>query len=132
MKKNKLVYDSHELFTEVPELLNRPVVKAVWVFLENFLLQFVKHSYTVSDSIAQYYYKKYGIKMGVVKNVPFFKKIEQAASSSIALAYQVAQTHQLSPSFKPGKPNSGCGVIKSLPTFFDHSKNLSVTFAQTV
>ena len=62
----------------------------------------------------------------------FFKKIEQAASSSIALAYQVAQTHQQSPSFKPGKPNSGCGVIKSLPTFFDHSKNLSVTFAQTV
>ena len=57
---------------------------------------------------------------------------EQAASSSIALAYQVAQTHQLSPSFKPGKPNSGCGVIKSLPTFFDQSKNLSVTFAQTV
>ena len=76
LKKNKLVYDSHELFTEVPELLNRPVVKAVWGFLENFLLQFIKHAYTVSDSIAQYYYKKYGVKMGVVKNVPFLKKIE--------------------------------------------------------
>ena len=62
----------------------------------------------------------------------FFKKIEHAASSSIALAYQEAQMHQQSPSFKPGKPNSGCGVIKSFPTFFDQSKNLSVTFAQTV
>ncbi len=58
--------------------------------------------------------------------------MEQAASSSIALANQVAHTHHESPCFNPGKPNSGCGVIKSLPTFLDHNKNLSVTFAQTV
>ena len=42
------------------------------------------------------------------------------------------RSHQVSPSFKPKKPNSGCGVIKSLPASFDQSKNLSVTFAQTV
>jgi len=75
-KKNKLVYDSHELFTEIPELLNRPVVKGVWIFLEDFLLRFVKHAYTVSDSIAKYYYNQYGIRMGVIKNVPVLKKIE--------------------------------------------------------
>ena len=62
----------------------------------------------------------------------FFKKTWQAAPSSIALAYQEAHTHQQSPSFKPGNPNSGWGVIKSLPTFLDHCRNSSVTFAQTV
>jgi hypothetical protein len=36
-----------------------------------------------------------------------FKKIGQPFPASTALAYQVAQTHQPSPSFKPGKPNSG-------------------------
>ena len=37
----------------------------------------------------------------------FFKYTWQAAPSSIALAYHVAHTHQESPSFKPGNPNSG-------------------------
>ena len=35
------------------------------------------------------------------------KKIGQPFPASTALAYQVAQTHQPSPSFKPGNPNSG-------------------------
>ena len=58
--------------------------------------------------------------------------MEQAVPSSIDLAYQVAHTHQLSPSLRPEKPSSGCGVIKSLPTTLPHSKNLVVTFKQTV
>jgi len=62
----------------------------------------------------------------------FFIKIGQAFPASKDLAYELAQTHQLSPSFNPGKPNSGCGVIKSLPSCLHHSKNSLVTFAQTV
>ena len=48
------------------------------------------------------------------------------------MAYQPAHTHQLSPSFKPGKPNSGWGVIKSFPASLHHSKNSVFTFAHTV
>ena len=47
-------------------------------------------------------------------------------------AYQLAHKHHPSPSFKPGNPNSGCGVIKSLPASFIHSKHSVVTLAQTV
>ena len=36
-----------------------------------------------------------------------FKYTGQPFPASTALAYQLAQTHQPSPSFKPGKPNSG-------------------------
>jgi len=61
-----------------------------------------------------------------------FKNIGQPLPASTARAYQVAQTHHPSPSFKPGNPNSGCGVIKSFPASLHHSKNSVVTFAQTV
>ena len=58
--------------------------------------------------------------------------IGQAFSASTAFAYQLAHKHHPSPSFNPGNPNSGCGVIKSLPASFNHSKHSVVTLAQTV
>ena len=70
-KNNELVYDSHELFTEVPELQGRKFVQNFWRKLEKIMLPKLKKAYTVSDSIAAYYEKKYNINMGVVKNVPY-------------------------------------------------------------
>ena len=70
-----LVYDSHEYFTEVPELVNREFPRKVWKILEGSILPKIKHAYTVSESIAKTYEKQYGIKMDVVRNVPYF--IEQ-------------------------------------------------------
>lgn len=71
LKRKKLVYDSHEYFTEVPELVNRKFPKSVWQFIEKLLLPRVKYSYTVSESIAETYNEKYGISMRVVRNVPY-------------------------------------------------------------
>jgi hypothetical protein len=61
-----------------------------------------------------------------------FRYIGQPFPASTAFAYQLAQTHHPSPSFNPGNPNSGCGVIKSFPASLHHSKNSVVTLAQTV
>ncbi len=69
-KDLKLAYDSHELFTELPELNNRNFVKNVWLKFEKRILPNLKHTYTVCNSIAQYYNAKYNIKMEVIKNVP--------------------------------------------------------------
>ena len=41
-----LVYDSHELFPEVPELQNRSFVKSIWEKLEYFLLPKLEYTYT--------------------------------------------------------------------------------------
>lgn len=71
LKKTELVYDSHEFFTEVPELQGRKFVRNFWKLTEKFLLPKLKKSYTVSESIASTYAKKYGIEMGVIRNVPY-------------------------------------------------------------
>jgi len=71
LRRTKLTYDSHELFTEVPELQDRKFVQNFWRMLEKILVPNVKRAYTVSDSIASFYNDTYGLEMGVIRNVPY-------------------------------------------------------------
>ena len=57
IQQKKLAYDSHELFSEVPELVNRPFIKNFWLRLEKWLLPKLKNTYTVCKSIANIYNK---------------------------------------------------------------------------
>jgi len=71
-----LVYDSHEYFTEVPELIGRPVVKAIWTWLEKLLVPRVDAAYTVCDSIAEAYRDMYKVDFKVVRNLPVCRQTE--------------------------------------------------------
>ena len=82
LKKTPLVYDSHELFSEGPELQGRKFVQNFWRKLEDFFLPRIKKSYTVSQSIADFYHKKYQNNMGVIRNIPL--KNEPNTSADIA------------------------------------------------
>jgi glycosyltransferase involved in cell wall biosynthesis len=64
-----LIYDSHEYFTGVPEILNRPRVKWVWTRLEASIFPKLKHIITVNESIADLYEKDYGKRPNVIRNV---------------------------------------------------------------
>ena len=73
LQRKKLVFDSHELFSEIPELVHRPFVKKIWTLLENWMLPNLKNAYTVCDSIAHYYAKKYKTKFSVIRNLPIHR-----------------------------------------------------------
>lgn len=68
--KRKIVYDSHEFFTQVPELVNRPKTQKIWLKIEKFILPKLENAYTVCDSIALEYKKLYGVDFKVVRNLP--------------------------------------------------------------
>ncbi len=70
-----LIYDSHELFTGVPELAGRKFVTAFWTRLERWLVPRVDLAYTVNDSIAGFYRKKYGKDFHVIRNVPPLQRV---------------------------------------------------------
>jgi len=77
IRKKKLVYDSHEYFTEVPELVTRPKIKRIWESFEKRILPKLKNTYTVCASISDIYNKKYNVKMKVVRNIPKCSEINE-------------------------------------------------------
>lgn len=75
LRRKKRVYDAHELFTELQEVVTRPFVLRMWTAIEKFMVPRFKFGYTVGSYIAEHFQKKYGVNYGVVKNatvkVPF-------------------------------------------------------------
>ena len=92
VKNKPLVYDSHEYFTEVPELINRPQVKKVWEWLEMKMVPQIKTAFTVCNSIAKIYEEKYGTHFQVVRNLPvagsFEAKPEKGENEQKIILYQ--------------------------------------------
>ncbi|MBE6336924.1 MAG: glycosyltransferase family 4 protein [Lentimicrobiaceae bacterium] len=84
MKRINLIYDSHEYFTEVPELVYRPKVQKVWRTIEEFVLPKMKEMITVNESIADLFRDKYGIKVHVIRNIPM-RKMKPAPTTREAL-----------------------------------------------
>ena len=68
LKGIPMVYDSHEYFTELPEIQNRTFVKWVWTTIERMTFPYLKHVITVSEPIACNYEKAYGVRVNVVRN----------------------------------------------------------------
>ena len=70
LRRKPLAFDAHELFPDVPELQGRPLVQAVWRWVERRCLPRVAQGFTVSQSVADEYRRRYGIGMTVVRNLP--------------------------------------------------------------
>lgn len=70
IRRKKRVFDAHEYFTEVPEVVDRPFVKAFWSWVARICLPFYQHAYTVGPALAGIFEQKYGLKFEVIRNVP--------------------------------------------------------------
>ncbi len=93
IKKTVLVYDSHEYFTEVPELKERRFVKRFWERIESLMLPHIRFASTVSPPIADAYREKYNIHMEVIRNLPFRRPA--ASAPSFTLTTQSGKDHHI-------------------------------------
>jgi glycosyltransferase involved in cell wall biosynthesis len=75
LRRKKIVYDTHEYFTGVPEIQNKPIVKWFWQTIEKIIFPRLTHVFTVNESIANLYEKDYGVKPKIMRNIPSKKVI---------------------------------------------------------
>lgn len=89
IKSIPLVYDSHEYFTEVPEIQHRPFVKSTWQAIEKLTVPALKYAYTVNNSIAKLYFDKYDIHFDVIRNVPIKIPVSTASKEELRMELQL-------------------------------------------
>lgn len=70
LRNKRLIYDTHEYYTETPELIHRPVTQAIWRAIENFIFPRLTDIFTVNESIAKLYGDKFNKKVHVCRNIP--------------------------------------------------------------
>lgn len=91
VRRKNLVYDSHELFTELPELVHRRVKRWLWQLLERMMIRRVSIGITVSASIAYELRSRYGKEFSVVRNVPMARGSVMIAPTGVnTIIYQGA------------------------------------------
>jgi glycosyltransferase involved in cell wall biosynthesis len=77
LKRKPLIFDSHEHFTQVPELKNNPFAKKVWKAIEKHCIKGCDAIFTVCNPIKNYFKEEYNKESLVVRNIPpriFFKQ----------------------------------------------------------
>lgn len=70
IKKTKRVYDAHELFCEMKEIVNRASRYKIWKCIERFAVPKFTNGYTVCKPIADEFEKMYGVKYKVIRSLP--------------------------------------------------------------
>lgn len=83
LKKQKCIYDAHELFTEVPEVIRRPFIRRVWSWVANHTIPNIKNCYTVGTALAEYFKAQYAVHFEVIRNIAVAKKYTKPLNLSL-------------------------------------------------
>lgn len=84
------VYDAHELFTGLKEVATRPMIKGMWTVVEKTLVPKFRRGYTVSESIAREFNRRYGVSYETIRNIPVLKPFDKLPSADRFILYQGA------------------------------------------
>lgn len=68
LKGKPLVYDAHEYFPELPEVVDRPLTKSIWQRVERWMVPAADAHYTINHAYAAIFKQKYDLDFGIVRN----------------------------------------------------------------
>lgn len=71
LRRKKRVYDAHELFCEMEEIISRPRIYKLWKGIEKYALPYYSNGYTIGSCYQQEFEKMYGHDYKIVRNATF-------------------------------------------------------------
>jgi len=84
------VYDAHEYFSQLDEVVNRPAIYRFWKKIEKKMIPKFKNGYTVCDSLAEEFKKNYNANYKVVRNIPLLTELNEQPGPGDVILYQGA------------------------------------------
>ncbi|RZJ75762.1 MAG: glycosyltransferase [Flavobacterium sp.] len=90
LRKIKRVYDAHELFCEMKEIVTRPAIYKVWKWIERKTVPHYEYGYTVNLPIANEFAKMYNRQYEVIRNIALYNPSQQQQEKEGFILYQGA------------------------------------------
>ena len=90
IKKIPRVYDAHELFCEMKEVVSRPAVYKIWKRIEHFCVPKFTNGYTVNSIIASEFKRMYGSQYEVIRNAALLEEHAPIIKEEKFILYQGA------------------------------------------
>lgn len=90
IKSKKRIYDAHELFCEMKEIVTRPSIYKLWKKIERKYVPKFQLGYTVNEPIALEFKKMYGCDYEVVRNIAEKKNVAASNKKEKYILYQGA------------------------------------------
>jgi len=84
------VYDAHELFCEMKEVVTRPLIYKIWKRIERFCVPAFPHGYTVNGIIAGEFNRMYGVQYETIRNIAVLEPFIPPARKERFILYQGA------------------------------------------
>jgi glycosyltransferase involved in cell wall biosynthesis len=113
MKNTTRVYDAHELFCEMKEIVSRPAIYRAWKWIERHTVPHFKYGYTVNQPIADEFRRMYGVQYEVIRNIALLKEIQPLEKNEKFILYQ-------------GAVNEGRSFETLIPAFKDVNARLII------
>jgi glycosyltransferase involved in cell wall biosynthesis len=84
------VYDAHELFCEMKEVVTRPQIYRIWKAIERFAVPRFPIGYTVNQPIADILKNDYGVSYSVIRNIGRIRSNPAGIKKEKIILYQGA------------------------------------------
>ena len=108
LRRKPRVYDAHELFCEMEEVVTRPKTQKMWYAIERHTVPNFPNGYTVNESYVREYKRMYGVDYAIVRNATVLRPLAIPVKTEKYILYQGAVNHgrcfeQLLPAMKDVK-----------------------------
>lgn len=90
LKRVKRVYDAHELFCEMKEIVTRPAIYKAWKKIEAYAVPQFSAGYTVNEQIAAEFKRMYDVDYSVIRNITLLRDHSSAPAAERFILYQGA------------------------------------------